>query len=153
MRELETPTDDHRPIDERYAEARRMAPDAMELVFRATSYGHFLLVNAICIAPNAPPCPHPVLLTAGASGPSMMERSYRLRSGREAAGETADVAGTAGEVTSVTARYRLGAPPTPRRHLRFRRELRRPFYRKISERGSCDQRPRANAFSNSSSPF
>jgi phospholipid/cholesterol/gamma-HCH transport system substrate-binding protein len=43
-------------------------PDAQELVFRSTSYGHYLLVNAICLAPNPPPCPHPVLLTAEADG-------------------------------------------------------------------------------------
>jgi uncharacterized Ntn-hydrolase superfamily protein len=33
MGELESPSNDERPMDERYAEARAMAPDAMELVF------------------------------------------------------------------------------------------------------------------------
>jgi len=33
MGELDAPTDDRRPVEDRYAEARRMAPDAMELVF------------------------------------------------------------------------------------------------------------------------
>lgn len=33
MGELESTTDDERPVEDRYADARRLAPDAMELVF------------------------------------------------------------------------------------------------------------------------
>jgi uncharacterized Ntn-hydrolase superfamily protein len=33
MGELESPMDDARPVEERYAEARRLSPEAMELVF------------------------------------------------------------------------------------------------------------------------
>lgn len=43
-------------------------PDGLSVVFRSASHGHYLTANAICLAPNPPPCPHPVLLTAGAAG-------------------------------------------------------------------------------------
>jgi ABC-type transporter Mla subunit MlaD len=43
-------------------------PDSLEIVDRATSYGQFVLVNAICISPTAPPCPTPVILAADRSG-------------------------------------------------------------------------------------
>jgi phospholipid/cholesterol/gamma-HCH transport system substrate-binding protein len=44
-------------------------PKALEQLFYATAQGQFVGVNVVCIAPNAPPCPHPVL-TASAIGGS-----------------------------------------------------------------------------------
>lgn len=43
-------------------------PAGLATVFGSASLGHFLLVNAVCIAPNPPPCPHPILLTAQSEG-------------------------------------------------------------------------------------
>jgi phospholipid/cholesterol/gamma-HCH transport system substrate-binding protein len=54
-------------------------PDALQLVFGAVSRGHYILVNAVCLAPNAPPCPHPVLLTAQAQGAGSLTTTDAFR--------------------------------------------------------------------------
>jgi phospholipid/cholesterol/gamma-HCH transport system substrate-binding protein len=43
-------------------------PKALEELFYATAQGQFAGVNVVCIAPNAPPCPHPVLTAAAVTG-------------------------------------------------------------------------------------
>lgn len=55
-------------------------PDAQQIVFQATSHGTFILINAICLAPNPPPCPHPVLLTAQAEGAGTLDDDAAFRS-------------------------------------------------------------------------
>jgi phospholipid/cholesterol/gamma-HCH transport system substrate-binding protein len=37
-------------------------------LLRATSYGEFVLINNVCIATKAPPCPTPIILAANSAG-------------------------------------------------------------------------------------
>ncbi|MEY2571313.1 MAG: phospholipid/cholesterol/gamma-HCH transport system substrate-binding protein [Acidimicrobiaceae bacterium] len=43
-------------------------PSAEQALLRSTSYGEFVLINAVCISPTAPPCPTPIILAANAKG-------------------------------------------------------------------------------------
>ena len=43
-------------------------PAGLAAVGKATSYGQFVLINAICLASTPPPCPTPVILVANSTG-------------------------------------------------------------------------------------
>lgn len=47
-------------------------PKALEALFYTTSVGQFAGVNVVCIAPNAPPCPHPVITASAVGGAGPM---------------------------------------------------------------------------------
>ncbi len=84
MGELEAPTTDRRPMDERYARARAMAPDAMELVFwraiaLATSGNEGAAREELAVAFNADPTWRETLRHVAAAGlvgedPGLVER-------------------------------------------------------------------------------
>jgi ABC-type transporter Mla subunit MlaD len=53
-------------------------PSAEQSLLRATSYGEFALINAVCISPTAPPCPTPIILTANARGSGALNSSASI---------------------------------------------------------------------------
>jgi hypothetical protein len=71
--ELESPSTDRRPMEERYAQARAMAPDAMELVFwraieLATSGNEAAARDELAIAFDADPTWRDALRHVAAAG-------------------------------------------------------------------------------------
>jgi phospholipid/cholesterol/gamma-HCH transport system substrate-binding protein len=53
-------------------------PAAQQALFRATSYGEFILINAVCISSTAPPCPTPIILAANAEGSGPLDSSATI---------------------------------------------------------------------------